>query len=189
MATPRKLPEHLISTEVTAFIVDRRARRLSPATISYYQHELDWFLAWLVGQGIRIMAAITADVIRKYLIDLGQRRNENGCHASYRAIKAFLKWYADELDDPSYLNPLIVGSTSAEPVVTAVSTDKDTPTMSKSQGITYSITSSAPVVAPVSIVFNATALWLAAAASCANVSGTSCPFDMIRSTCVISFPP
>lgn len=106
MATPRKFPEHLISTEVTAFIVDRRARRLSPATISYYQHELDWFLAWLVGQGIRIMAAITADVIRKYLIDLGQRRNENGCHASYRAIKAFLKWYADELDDPSYLNPI-----------------------------------------------------------------------------------
>ncbi len=106
MAAPRKLPEHLISNEVTAFIVDRRARKLSPATISFYQHELDWFLTWLREQGLRSMPQISADVIRKYLIDLGLRRNENGCHASYRALKAFLKWYADELDDPSYLNPI-----------------------------------------------------------------------------------
>jgi len=101
-----KTQEHLISKEITAFIIDRQARQLSPRSIQFYQNELDWFLAWCAPQRISTMTAITPDLLRQYLIDLATHRNPQGVHASYRALKAFLNWYTFELDlDPRY-NPI-----------------------------------------------------------------------------------
>lgn len=97
-----------ISKEIIAFIVDRTARQLSPRTIKFYQDELGWFSAWLAAQNppITHMPQITADLIRQYQIHLSQTRNPGGVHAAWRTIKAWLNWYAIELDDDSWRNPI-----------------------------------------------------------------------------------
>ncbi len=104
--SPAPEKEHLISREFIAFILDRRARQLSPNTIKYYQTELNWFQDYLKARRIRLVDQIDADLIRRYLIDLAERRNPISVHASFRAIKAFFTWFTAELDDPTWRNPM-----------------------------------------------------------------------------------
>ena len=106
---PGKSPppqDHLISREIIAFIIDRRASGRSPTTIRFYQTELDWFATFAKSQSVVSCDNITPDLIRAYLIHQSNTRNNNGVHASFRAIKAFLNWYQVELDDDSYRNPM-----------------------------------------------------------------------------------
>jgi len=105
-ASPAPDKEHLISREFIAFILDRRARQLSPNTIRYYQTELNWFQNYLKDHKIRLVDRINADLIRQYLTDLAERRNPVSVHASFRAIKAFFTWFTAELDDPAWRNPM-----------------------------------------------------------------------------------
>ena len=98
--------DHLISLEITAFLVDRTARRLSPRTIDFYRDELSYFAAWLLPQPVTRMDQLTPDLIRQYLIHLGATRNPGGVHAAWRTLKAWLNWYAIELDDDTYRSPI-----------------------------------------------------------------------------------
>ena len=103
------MPDHLtspISNEITAFIIDRQARRCSPKTISFYEDELRLFQKYLLENEILVMSEILPDDIRQYLIDLSARRSQGGVHAAYRAIKAFFNWYEAEIDEPLYRNPI-----------------------------------------------------------------------------------
>ena len=84
--------------DVSAFLSDRQAQRLSVKTIEYYADELRYFLAWPEPQGVRDVRDIGADVIRRWLVQLSQRRNAGGVHASYRAIRAFMRWTWQEYD-------------------------------------------------------------------------------------------
>jgi len=79
------------------FLVDREAQGLSPKTLQFYRCELPPFLDWLDGH------ELTADAIRTWLLQLSERRNPGGVHASYRAIRAFLRWLWQEyeLDAPN----------------------------------------------------------------------------------------
>ena len=97
---------HLIRHEIIAFIIDRQARDLSPKTISYYQNELNWFANWLQTKSIANVEDIQPETIRLYLIHLAETRNAGGKHASWRAIKAWLNWYGDEIDEPTWKNPI-----------------------------------------------------------------------------------
>ncbi len=97
-----------ISREITAFIVDRTAKQLSPRTIKFYQDELTWFNNWLQKQANPIdqVEQLTADLIRQYQIHLAETRNPGGIHAAWRTIKAWLNWYENEMDDPAWRNPI-----------------------------------------------------------------------------------
>ncbi len=118
MTKLRPKTNHLISSESTAFLVDRQARKLSPRTLEYYENELTWFIRWLHAQSIILLEHITPAIIRAYLIHLQDTRNSHGIDASFRALRAFFNWWADELDDPQYKNPILKVSppkTSKEP--------------------------------------------------------------------------
>ena len=91
---------------VTSFVVDRQARGLSPRTVEYYGDELRYLQAYLERRDIRRLADVTADQLRKYLLELGRKRNPGGVHAGFRAIRAWLNWCW-----PEY------GLTSANPIV------------------------------------------------------------------------
>lgn len=80
-----------------AFILARKFK-LSPETVKFYKRELRLFLSWLAGQGIDCLDDLSSDAIRLYLVELSERRNGGGCHAAYRAIKAWLRWTWEELD-------------------------------------------------------------------------------------------
>jgi integrase/recombinase XerD len=96
----------LISREIVTFLVDRRARMRSPATITYYELELGYFSDYLVTQGVTTLAQLETRHIREYMIALSQHRNQGGVHAAFRAIKAFLRWWEVESMDPTFVNPI-----------------------------------------------------------------------------------
>ena len=103
MNTPEK--EHLISREIIAFLVDRRARNLAPGSIAFYERELTAFQNYLDDQKITHIEQITPDVIRRYLNSL-TNRNAGGKDAAYRTLRAFFRWWAVEVDAPQQFNPM-----------------------------------------------------------------------------------
>lgn len=104
---PEISPTDLITENVQSFLLDRRARRLSLNTIEYYSRELSYFTGYLALREIRCMSEITTEVVRAYLVDLSEHRNPGGVHASWRALKAFHRWYESELEeDDSWRNPM-----------------------------------------------------------------------------------
>jgi len=83
---------------ISAFLVDREAQRLTSATLRYYQQELGYFGDFARAQGLADLADVTPDLIRRWLLMLADRRGPGGVHASYRAIKAFLRWAWNEYE-------------------------------------------------------------------------------------------
>jgi len=88
----RLLRQSELQKAVTSFIVDRQARGLSCRTVEYYSDELRSFQSYLETRGVCKVQAITADLLRQYLLSLQRRRNAGGCHAAFRALRAFMRW-------------------------------------------------------------------------------------------------
>ena len=92
----RAVPEWPLLAVIAGFLSDRQVRNLSPRTIQFYRCELGLWCRWLVEQGATNTVAITPDLLRRWLLHLGQTRNAGGVHASYRALRAFLRWTWEE---------------------------------------------------------------------------------------------
>jgi len=115
----------LFKAEVAAFLTDRRARGLSERTIRFYQDELRYLVTFLEARGIRDVASFGADHLRAYLVQLAGHRNPGGVHAAYRAIRAFLRWFEEEMEPAGWNNPVArvrVPRSTVEPL-TPLSTD------------------------------------------------------------------
>jgi site-specific recombinase XerD len=87
-----------LARDVTAFVVDRQARGLSQRSVDYYSDELRYLCAYLEGRGVGRVQDVTADMLRQYLVELGQRRNPGGVHCAYRVAKTFLRWVWTEYE-------------------------------------------------------------------------------------------
>jgi site-specific recombinase XerD len=85
-----------VEPEIEAFLTDRRARGLSGRTVQFYRCELGTWHEWLGERGVSDVGDVSADLLRHWLLHLGQRRNRGGVHANYRALKAFLRWVWEE---------------------------------------------------------------------------------------------
>lgn len=94
----------MIRLDVQAFLIDRVACNLSSNTLQYYTQELNIFSHYLEAHHIAIDTISPADV-RLSIAELQQRRSPGGVHAYYRAVRAFLNWYAEET--PGWLNPML----------------------------------------------------------------------------------
>jgi site-specific recombinase XerD len=91
---------------VEAFLKERKSQNLAKGTIKYYRINLKGFTDYLGTQEIKYISQITPNTIREYLLFLEEKgHNPGGVHGYYRAIKAFLKWFWDELE-PDYPNPI-----------------------------------------------------------------------------------
>jgi integrase/recombinase XerD len=95
----------LIRDEVRAFLVDRRARRLSEKTVDFYSYYLNILLSWCAANSVSSMADLTPVVLRACLADFGEAHNGGGVHCLYRCIKALCLWYERESDLP-WPNPI-----------------------------------------------------------------------------------
>ena len=102
----RLVSQRGLPLEVATFLLDRKARGLSPRTVQFYQCELRRLGTFLADSQVGDVQDITADHIRRYLVHLGQTRNAGGVHAAYRAVKTFLRWWADETEPRSWVNPI-----------------------------------------------------------------------------------
>ena len=100
------LGEDFIEIQISAFLNERKAQNLAKGTIRYYQNNLKFFLEYLNEIQIQYISQITSNIIRDFLLVLADRgHNEGGVHGYFRAIKAFLRWYWDEVE-PDYKNPI-----------------------------------------------------------------------------------
>lgn len=87
------------------FLIDCEMRRLSPNTLRSYRNELSAMQVWLDLQGVVSMDELSADVLRKYLLHLSERRNPGGQFAAYRVIRTLTFWWEKETDS-KYLSQI-----------------------------------------------------------------------------------
>ena len=81
-----------------AFIVDRKARGLSPNTTDFYRKKLKKFID---------IQELNAKQIRQYLLWLESKgHNKGGVHAHFRDLRSFLYWYELENDLTGWANPI-----------------------------------------------------------------------------------
>ncbi len=104
---PATVQVSTLSQEIVAFLTDRQARGLSKRTVEFYRQELAGLRAYLEAQDIDDVLSLTADHLHAYLAQLARRRNAGGVHASYRAVKTFLRWFQVESDPlGGWANPI-----------------------------------------------------------------------------------
>jgi integrase/recombinase XerD len=90
-----------------AWLIDCKVRNLSGRTIDFYREKVGKFIAYCEGQVISTVGEITPDLIRRYLLYLGEGgHNPGGIHAHYRTIRVFLKWYEVEVEPDNWKNPI-----------------------------------------------------------------------------------
>ena len=87
-----------LASDITAFLVDRQARGLSAGTVEFYRKKLRYVQAYLEARDVPSVQDVTPHLLRRLLIDLGQRLNPGGVHAVYRAVRTFLRWHWAEYD-------------------------------------------------------------------------------------------
>jgi integrase/recombinase XerD len=94
-------------TWVEAFLIDRKAQNLSTGTLKFYQNKLKLFLNYCEAQVISDITQINPNYLRQFLLYLEETgHNPGGIHAIYRSIKAFLKWYENEVEIENWKNPI-----------------------------------------------------------------------------------
>lgn len=98
-----------------------RARRLRPATLDFYQVNTSRFLVWCELHGVTLVDQVTAEVIRRYLLDCSHLA-EHTQHKHARVVRRFVRFCAAEkliaeapvVDMPKYDTALPTSFTKAE---------------------------------------------------------------------------
>jgi len=98
-------PESAIDFDIAAFLIDRQASGLAAGSVRFYRQKLNLALAYLMGQGIDDVAAVTPAHLREMLIWLSEAHNPGGIRGVYRALCMFFKWYGRECAPDGWRNP------------------------------------------------------------------------------------
>lgn len=87
-----------LARDIAAFLLACQAKRLSPRTQRSYHDELRIWRDWLEGEHVASIEGISPELLRRWMIALGERRNGGGCHTNFRVVRAFLNWAWREYD-------------------------------------------------------------------------------------------
>jgi integrase/recombinase XerD len=91
---------------VDAFIRARRAEHVTSGTIRYYTEKLNGFLRWCDTRAVLTPLDVTADIFRQYILWLEETgHNPGGRHGYYRAVRAFIRWWAAEDEPQGWRDP------------------------------------------------------------------------------------
>ncbi len=89
--------DYTIEQWLEAFLIDRKAANLSSGTLRFYRVKLSLLLRFCRGQVIGQVEQVGAPFLRSYLLWLeSEGHNPGGVQAFYRAVRAFLLWWAEE---------------------------------------------------------------------------------------------
>lgn len=95
-----------ISVWIEQFIADRKSQNLSQKTIRFYTVNLGKFGEYCDSNSLKTIQQLTPQFIREFLLHLEQKGlNTGGQSAYYRSIKAFLRWFWEEVE-PDFQNPI-----------------------------------------------------------------------------------
>lgn len=92
---------------IEAFLQDRKIQNLSMRTLEFYQCKLKNFINFCEPKAVKNIMQITPSLIREYLLEhevMGH--NPGGCHAAYRTVKTFLRWWENEVEPKDWSNPI-----------------------------------------------------------------------------------
>ena len=90
-----------------AFLIDRKAQGLSPRTVEFYHLKLLNFATYCETLAISYIDQVDPNTVRRFLLYLDETgHNPGGIHAHYRAIRAFLNWWEDEIEPDDWKNPI-----------------------------------------------------------------------------------
>ena len=99
--------EEDILTWIEAFLIDRKARGCAKGTLVFYQQKMKAFADYCDSQVVSQISQITPTMVRQYLLYLEDTgHNLGGRHAAYRALRAFLFWFEDEVEPENWSNPV-----------------------------------------------------------------------------------
>ena len=89
------------------FIMDRRARHLTPGSIRWYRQKLGPFVDWCQKEGLANLLEIRPLHLRLFLLHLEETgHNPGGVHGHYRAVRSFLHFFEEEAEPESWANPI-----------------------------------------------------------------------------------
>jgi site-specific recombinase XerD len=113
MSENRQIDEQRIISVFTilewaeAFIVDRKARGLSPNTIDFYRKKLKKFIDFCNLNKICDIQELNATHVRKYVLWLEKKGHNKGeVHAHFRELRSLLYWYELENELTDWTNPI-----------------------------------------------------------------------------------
>jgi len=90
--------DEYILTWIEAFLIDRKARGCAKGTLEFYGFKLKLFTDYCKTQLVKNISQITPHLIRQYMLYLEEQdHNPGGRHAAFRALRAFLLWYEEEV--------------------------------------------------------------------------------------------
>jgi site-specific recombinase XerD len=98
---------HPLAREMGEFLIDRRARNVTPKTLTWYEQSLCVWAAFLDAHDVTTTGQVTASLLRRFVVHLqSQGRTAGGVRNVFCAVKAFLRWYSEELAPPDWASPL-----------------------------------------------------------------------------------
>lgn len=92
----REAPVSDLGLELDVFLADLKASQRRETTRRFYQQKLTPFLSYLGERGINSAAGLNAAAIRGYMLILAETHTPGGCHAYWRAIRAFTRFLLRE---------------------------------------------------------------------------------------------
>ena len=81
---------------ISSFLVDRKSQGFADETVKFYRKKLKYFELYCEGQAVTQISQITADLIRRYILELQEGHNAGGIHACFRSLRTFLYWVEQE---------------------------------------------------------------------------------------------
>jgi site-specific recombinase XerD len=92
---------------IESFLVDRRSQGLSSETVHFYKKKLNYFAKFCEGRAVTQVSQLTPDLLRRYLLELGEGHNLGGVHACFRTLRTLLLWIGQEEIMPiDWKNPI-----------------------------------------------------------------------------------
>ena len=106
-----------LETWVDAFMLDRKAQNMAKGTLYYYKVRLREFMAYCETREVKHILQIDANLIRQFLIAMQEKgHNPGGLHMYYRVIKAFLRWWENEVEPDNWKNPIRKVKSPSNPI-------------------------------------------------------------------------
>jgi integrase/recombinase XerD len=92
---------------IEAFLIDRKAQNMSRGTLDFYRKKLKHFTDFCESKAVKNILQINPSLLREYLLEYEAKgHNPGGCHAAYRTVKTFLRWWENEVEPESWINPI-----------------------------------------------------------------------------------
>ena len=81
---------------IESFLVDRKSQGLSGETVQFHKKKLNYFAKFCKSQVVTQIGQLTPDLLRRYLLELGEQHNPGEVHACFRTLRTLLLWIGQE---------------------------------------------------------------------------------------------